>query len=149
MGKKNEINTGRMDLCTEHRLLDHKELTHRHMRVSERSPLEPILICFLFQSLSIWMNFIQTKSSEETKNRRRQLSCTPVFVHTPRRWCTLLGVCGRMRRWSWSARFRSQPLLKVELGKSGSLRAHLPGRIEEVAIRTSKGCGDQRDRRER
>lgn len=25
-----------MDLCTEHRLLDHKELTHRHMRVSER-----------------------------------------------------------------------------------------------------------------
>lgn len=56
-----------MDLCTEHRLLDHKELTHRHMRVSERSALEPILICFLFQSLSIWMNFIQTKSSEEKK----------------------------------------------------------------------------------
>lgn len=112
------------------------------------SPLELILIYFLFQSLSIWMNFIQTKSSEE-KNRSRQLSCMPVFVHTPRRWRTLLGVCGRMRRWSRSARFRSQPLLKVELGKSGSLRAHLPGRIEEVAIRTTKGCGGQRDRRER
>lgn len=25
-----------MDLCPQHRLLDHKELTDRHMRVSER-----------------------------------------------------------------------------------------------------------------
>lgn len=111
------------------------------MRVSERitsgANFDPLLYFKVWAPG--WISF-KPNPQKKKKNRRRQLSCTSVFVHTSRRWRTLLGVCGRMRRWSRSARFRSQPLLKVELGKSGSLRAHLPGRIEEVAICTTKGC---------
>lgn len=70
------------------------------------------------------------------------------FLSTSRRGRTLLCVCPRTWSCSRGARFCSQPPLIAELWKSGSLRASLPGWIQEVTIGTTKRCRGGRQKQD-
>ena len=85
--------------------------------------------CFWFAfCFNVWsFRYISCIPHPQMKKQEDRIHAG-LFLNTSRRR-PLVSVCGRPRRWSRGARFRSQPLLKAELGKLRSLRAHLPGRI--------------------
>lgn len=94
-----------------------------HVRVSEDHLWWYFWLAFCFNVRA--SGYISFKPNPQMKKQGDSI----VFIYTSRRGRTLLSVWGGPRRWSRGAGVCSQPPLKTELWKLGSLRTHLSGRI--------------------